>query len=618
MKYFLTLLTLLLCVVGTNAQQSPFGTGSINDQLLGPLDDLTVTFSSNAAAGSFFDNYNVQDILSTNTYDLYIPADYDSSEAYGIVLFINSGNNGGFKTQWNSVMDDRKLIWVAADNVGNAINVGIRMSYTWFALYRMQELFNIDTDRIYTSGNSGGARSVTQLTFFYPEWIDGSLPLCGASFVDSVAQDYETQQPNGHYEALSNFSDVEQDYIRSYGQRYAIMTSYDDFREGDIMNIYHNGMELEGFDGKFLETSGGHCATTTQHFLDALNFVEHPFLPVIDNQFNTTTPAVGNAFTYQNADVNVGAGTIAISPVANSIGQAKARDLFRWNDPMGAIIETNWEYLPASANNNIVHLGIWEYRGDTMYQLKQGKQLEQELGILLTIDNTTPDPVVTINVNDSANLGTPIIIYQNTMTDYVASEPVRVKYHLWDNELRVEFSNHFKALGGTANGVRLLDDLRSVQITWPAVNGGLYNPSDWANGAYLTLAVQAGDTTIPASILLKNASIISADTLALASLLPAPIDTTGPIDTTTPNSIVEHLVEISVIPNPTNGKVKLQYPAGNYSMYLIDPQGKEVLTTSLSGMETSLDVSQISSGIYIGKMISEVGEVFWFRLVKSE
>ncbi|MGK0391857.1 MAG: hypothetical protein ACI94Y_004624, partial [Maribacter sp.] len=344
MKKSYTLLSLFICFsIYLSAQPSPFGTGQITDQNIGQLDDPSVVVPSVSGYGfnGFFPD--AQESLQDYNYDIYVPEDYDGTEEYGLVVFINSSNNGGFKSQWQPVLDDRKLIWIAGDDIGNPIFINIRMGVGMSAALRMQELFNIDTDRIYTSGNSGGARMAHNLAFIYPETFKGAMPSCGGSYIRQVDQDYETQQPDGNYEAIVNYPADYIDYLLPFDQRFANMTSYDDFREGDIMNIYHNGSEEDGLKGKFLETTGGHCSTTTEHFLDALNFVEHPFLEVIQENFDGITEL---PFVVDNAVLANSSSSLLMTHDADNFAQIQSKDLFLWDDPMGAILETSIQFSP--------------------------------------------------------------------------------------------------------------------------------------------------------------------------------------------------------------------------------------------------------------------------------
>lgn len=494
------------CIV---AQQSPFGTGQINDQNIGQLDDPSVVVPSQSGYGfnDFFPD--AQESLQNYTFDIYVPEDYDGSEAYGLVVFINSGNNGGFKSQWHPVLDERKLIWISGDQIGNSIYINIRMGVAMAGALRMQELFNIDTNRIYTSGNSGGARMGHNLAFIYPETFKGAMPSCGGSYIRQVDQDYETQQPDGHYEAILNYPANYLDYLLPFDQRFANLTSYDDFREGDIMNIYHNGSEIDGLKGKFLETAGGHCSTTTEHFRDALNFVEHPFYEVIQENFEATTEV-----PFEMTNAMLASPYLQLEHNVNGFAQVQSKDLFLWDDPMGVILETSIQLPPNSFNSNTrFHQGIWSMGNPTDYCGFIGNELQGDIpAILLTVDFSTDFPTLNVSVNNPEQPTTEVL-FTSTFTDWDITQSLDIKYHLWGEELRIELGSHLATPTAIETGVRLLDDNRSIRIRWSEMTTDFWSDTAWSDGAFLTLLSEKNDASLDATnLFVDRLELITANT----------------------------------------------------------------------------------------------------------
>jgi|GEM_PF-829334 len=525
-KAFLSSL-FVLCLLGWGqpilAQMSPYGTGNIADQNLGNLVNTSVVFPSQSGWGNIDYYPDPNTLLSSYTYDLYIPPSYDGTEPYGLITFINSGNNGGIISSWQQVLDEKKLIWVAGDNIGNSINVDVRMGVAMAAVYRLKEVLNIDSMRVYTSGNSGGARMSTVLAYTYPEWFMGSLPNCGSSYLRMVDQDYETHQPNSHYEYTIPFNATDLNYVQSFDRRYGILTSYDDFREGDIMNIYHNGFVPDDIKGKFLETAGAHCTTNSQHFRDAVNFVEHPHIIQLQDDFLSGTPDIGNGFVKRNTmpafDV------IHLQAQLTGTASIKSQDLFLWNDPKGSIIETEVDFAPALFNfNTKCHVGVWSYSDETAYCDNGLTALGDDPAILLSIDFSTTPPVAMIQAKNPAET-TSDTLFVAELVDWTLGLPLHIKWHLWDHELRAEFGAHFSTPTTAISGVRLLDDNRSVRLRWPEIWGGNRWPTtQWENGAYVSVASELIDITqLAADFVVNSIEVISAEEDNLPSLLPQPI-----------------------------------------------------------------------------------------------
>jgi hypothetical protein len=232
-KYSLFSCCILWSTLCLNAQTvttpSPYGTGETKNQTLG-----SVVGSVPKANASNMVNYNLD--LETETYDLYVPDSYDGSEPYGLVAWIHSNSGGSIPNDYKPVMDEKKLIWVGGDNIGNDQGTSRRIGKQILSVARMKELFNIDTNRIYSMGNSGGARTAHVSAMMHPFTFEGTLARCGAAYIGQVTQAYETRDPDSHYEYWGSSyykapaGMTYKEYLKGFGQRYAMLTSYGDFR----------------------------------------------------------------------------------------------------------------------------------------------------------------------------------------------------------------------------------------------------------------------------------------------------------------------------------------------------------------------------------------------------
>ncbi len=504
-KTSLLILLTFFTVLTSSAQVSPWGTGTISNQSLAPMNGAGV-YTSHVTWSFDVDNY-----LATHTYNIYIPAGYDGTTPYGIVTFINSGNTGAIFSSWIPVLEEKNLIMISGNGIGNSIGITERSGVALAGSEKLRELLNIDSTRIYTSGNSGGARTCADLIFFFPEIFTGMLSNCGSAYLRTVDQDYETYQPNSNYEyAGFNFWVSEMNYVKSFDRKYAMMTSFDDFREGDIMNIYHNGMEEDGMKSKFLEIAGGHCTTSTEHFRDAVNFIEHPHINVILDSF-ALQPVIGNGFKLDNATITNQ--QLAFNHNASNIARAYSKDPFLWNDDKGGIIRTSVEIEPTDYNNNsYFNIGLLDFSNPTVYNQEIGHQLYDSVPNLLVnivFDGIQP----TVNIlaeNPDGNISNDTL-FSGTFSDWSVNEALPIKYHIWNQEVRIEFGNHFNPTVQVNSFTKLLDDNRSVRIR---TDSNYWASTDFNAGTLLTFAAGNLNPLVASSTINLNfIEVIAADTL---------------------------------------------------------------------------------------------------------
>lgn len=77
--------------------------------------------------------------------------------------------------------------------------------------------------------------------------------------------------------------------------------------------------------------------------------------------------------------------------------------------------------------------------------------------------------------------------------------------------------------------------------------------------------------------------------------------------------------ELLVYPNPTSSSTSVRIPADllGANLAIIDLFGKQIMTTVLSRTETLVDLSTLSSGVYLYKVVSQSGRTLSGRLIKE-
>lgn len=475
---------------GTAPGATPdFGTGAHDNIVLGAIERTDF----DRAAASWALNYAAD--LDAITYDVRVPASYDGSRPFGLVTFINSGNTGGqpaaaFATE----LDAADLIWVAADGAGNSVNIDERMGRAFLGAIRATELWNVDPERVFAMGQSGGARSASMMANLHAEEFAGTLAWCGANYPRAVAQDYETHEPDSHYEfwGADFFPSVDGapflDHLRRLDRRTALMAAYSDFREGDLFNIYHNGFNADGLAARFLDVPGGHCTVDGAQLRDAVAWVEHPLHPVIDDAFDGAA-SHGDGWVLRGAAIESGALTLA--PTVTDSAAAIARNRFHWADPRGAVIETTLDL--SGAPTGLVELVVRPFdaavHGDVP---AAGVTDAAGPGFAIRVWRDGDDEYLEVLVSAGDRFTSR---YFTRFADWDPAEPLGVVVHVWDAELQVSFSRHVDPPAFAVDAERL-NDRRTVRRRWVDAD---YGGAAWSPdvGAVLSFwATATGDEEV--------------------------------------------------------------------------------------------------------------------------
>lgn len=194
---------------------------------------------------------------------MYVPASYDGSTAYGLLLYINSGPSGEIPPQWRGVLDELKLIAVGADGVGNDQPMIRRVLRSMDALATVEKHYKIDPKRRVVTGCSGGGHMAMLTAAMYPEDFLGAI--------SHAAQSYLPQEDTlGHFPGL-----VLRDFKRgARGKLKWIVVSGDkDFNYAEIQKTSRQWEEAR-LTYRFLDVPGmGHVNAAAGPMKEALQWV---------------------------------------------------------------------------------------------------------------------------------------------------------------------------------------------------------------------------------------------------------------------------------------------------------------------------------------------------------
>lgn len=210
--------------------------------------------------------------MDKESYYIHVPPNYTGSESFGLLVFINAGDSMGLPSGWDKVLEQKKLLYIAPQNVGNNQLQNRRVDLSYIGLAKMMEVYKVDEKRVYTTGMSGGARTANWLALMHPDVISGTLPICGADFYKMVPKVKATK--DDAYGSIGGYEGQSIAKIKSK-VRFVFITGDKDWRLGNIQDIFEEGYKKEHFLAKLIQVPDmGHEVCKAEPLLEGLDFIE--------------------------------------------------------------------------------------------------------------------------------------------------------------------------------------------------------------------------------------------------------------------------------------------------------------------------------------------------------
>ncbi|HLE85034.1 MAG TPA: carboxypeptidase-like regulatory domain-containing protein, partial [Thermoanaerobaculia bacterium] len=101
--------------------------------------------------------------LAQEIFEVYVPEGYapasGSAPGYGLLVWVSPNRSGGVeRPELQALLDQRRLLWVGANRAGNPRSAWVRAGLALDAARAMAALYDLDPERIYVDGYSGGGR----------------------------------------------------------------------------------------------------------------------------------------------------------------------------------------------------------------------------------------------------------------------------------------------------------------------------------------------------------------------------------------------------------------------------------------------------------------------------
>jgi predicted esterase len=140
------------------------------------------------------------------------------------MVYIPARETGAPRSEYLPVFDETYMIYIAANLSGNSQNPILRRApLALHALENMKRLYNIDPERIYAAGLSGGGKMAVYMGLNYGDHFNGAMFIIGSLNVSDRAR----IAPTGHIKHLVQTRN-----------RYVFLTGRQDFNRDEIRRHY--------------------------------------------------------------------------------------------------------------------------------------------------------------------------------------------------------------------------------------------------------------------------------------------------------------------------------------------------------------------------------------------
>ena len=123
------------------------------------------------------------DILHTDdplSWQVHVPQGYDPDVPAGVLVYVSPQSKAAPPGIWKKALRDKNLIWIGAANAGNRVAVGKRMFLAMLAPRVLARDYELDEQRIYVAGFSGGGKAASRVAVAQPEVFRGGIYIAGA------------------------------------------------------------------------------------------------------------------------------------------------------------------------------------------------------------------------------------------------------------------------------------------------------------------------------------------------------------------------------------------------------------------------------------------------------
>jgi pimeloyl-ACP methyl ester carboxylesterase len=199
-------------------------------------------------------------------FTVYAPSEIESREPLGLVVHISHSQttpDGNMGHPFKHAVDARRLVMIAANRAGNPDSISWRVMCAVAATELAKRRYNIQAERVYLTGVSGGGLVTSYAMLRYPDIFCGAMPIVGMN-------------PLSEWESTNIPSAVLGKFYKS--TRLAVLEGSKDYNRDqakEAFSFYKPKMSLATY---IEDPNGGHGVPDTEYLDRALDFMDAPLL----------------------------------------------------------------------------------------------------------------------------------------------------------------------------------------------------------------------------------------------------------------------------------------------------------------------------------------------------
>ena len=163
------------------------------------------------------------------SWQFWVPSNLDQTRPVGLMVYISPQESGELPMEWRTTFSNNNMIWLGFDNAGNQRLSKERVLLAILARTLSMKHYNVDVNRIYVAGLSGGGRVASQVMSLVPEYFAGAIYMIGVDELQKTSSSVLDEMKQSRFVFITGSEDFNRKDIRKTHKKYlkkGILNSY--------------------------------------------------------------------------------------------------------------------------------------------------------------------------------------------------------------------------------------------------------------------------------------------------------------------------------------------------------------------------------------------------------